>query len=516
MTTNTNTKPVVLSFGMGVDSAAILLRWLEDPTSRDFELDNLVVITAMVGNEFSGTGRLVEQHILPRLRKHNVRFIQVARAGLLQKDGVKVLSDSAQTDKLYIKGAYKLSDELTSAGTVPQYASGRRRCSMKAKGWPLDLWIEAEMNGREFRHVMGFNADEMRRVERDRSYSSAERHSEYPLVEWGWGRQACEDYLENLVGEKWLKSCCTFCPFAGGKKSHLERLGKNPEAATEALALEHVSLALNPRMTLFSGGKSLAESFRTNGDQDILDAFDTHLDTQEWAVYQIRRVYSSKGNARRSVRVQTARNLTRTVAEATLTEMAKKAGCTIENTAGSNRFYVHRREVDVYPAVEEFFVACPSCVKDKERKNFDKAWDTALAPAPVVEAPPAPVVKVKPVLTLVKDNSRPKAATFTPHLIQVLAEASGYQAGVGVPYKTILDKVLRSAGIDPQNSPWPLKGTKPLGLYRVVGFAFRNQKAGYIGKGQTPTCEQVGRGLWALTPAGVESALDGREAALAA
>lgn len=37
---------VVMSYGMGLDSA-LLLRWLEDPSSRDFELDDLAVVTAV-------------------------------------------------------------------------------------------------------------------------------------------------------------------------------------------------------------------------------------------------------------------------------------------------------------------------------------------------------------------------------------------------------------------------------------------------------------------------------------
>lgn len=36
---------VVLGFGLGCDSSAILARWLTDPTSRDFELHQLAVIT---------------------------------------------------------------------------------------------------------------------------------------------------------------------------------------------------------------------------------------------------------------------------------------------------------------------------------------------------------------------------------------------------------------------------------------------------------------------------------------
>lgn len=63
------TPSVVFSFGMGVDSVALILRWLEEPASRDFDLAGLVMITAQVGDEFDSTRRLVEDHVLPRLRR---------------------------------------------------------------------------------------------------------------------------------------------------------------------------------------------------------------------------------------------------------------------------------------------------------------------------------------------------------------------------------------------------------------------------------------------------------------
>jgi hypothetical protein len=41
----------VLSHGLGCDSTALLLRWIHDPGSRDFELHEVAVVTAMVGDE---------------------------------------------------------------------------------------------------------------------------------------------------------------------------------------------------------------------------------------------------------------------------------------------------------------------------------------------------------------------------------------------------------------------------------------------------------------------------------
>ena len=43
---------VFFSYGMGVDSTAILLRWLHESSSRDFDLGDLVVLTAMTQGDF--------------------------------------------------------------------------------------------------------------------------------------------------------------------------------------------------------------------------------------------------------------------------------------------------------------------------------------------------------------------------------------------------------------------------------------------------------------------------------
>jgi hypothetical protein len=42
-------RKVVLNYGMGWDSTAIFLRWLLEPSSRNFQLDQLIVLMAQVG-----------------------------------------------------------------------------------------------------------------------------------------------------------------------------------------------------------------------------------------------------------------------------------------------------------------------------------------------------------------------------------------------------------------------------------------------------------------------------------
>ena len=85
---------MVLTWGMGVESTAVLVRWLTDPRSRDFDLRDLIVLVSMVGNEFGSTIRDCETHVLPLLRTHGIRLVQAARAGRLQQDGIVVLDDS--------------------------------------------------------------------------------------------------------------------------------------------------------------------------------------------------------------------------------------------------------------------------------------------------------------------------------------------------------------------------------------------------------------------------------------
>jgi hypothetical protein len=114
--------PTILSYGMGVESTAILVRWLKSPETRPCSLEDLVVITSQLGNEYDDTRRDVEAHILPLLRAYGVRYVQISRRGHLEADGISILSDTTNPDRLFIEGDYKLSDELREAVTKTSYS----------------------------------------------------------------------------------------------------------------------------------------------------------------------------------------------------------------------------------------------------------------------------------------------------------------------------------------------------------------------------------------------------------
>lgn len=167
---------VVMSDGMGVDSTAILLRWLTEPSSRDFDLRDLIVITAHTGDEFEQTVRDVEEVVLPVLRRHGVRFIQVGRTQrktTASGEGVIVLDDSTAPARLHTH-VYRLSDEMLSAGTLPQ-VGGARVCSIHAKGNCLDPIIATMTAGRRYRHVVGFESGETARAAKDALFNNDRR-----------------------------------------------------------------------------------------------------------------------------------------------------------------------------------------------------------------------------------------------------------------------------------------------------------------------------------------------------
>lgn len=378
------TKPpsVVLSYGLGVDSTAILLRWLTDPSSRDFELSELVVVTAMTGDEWEQTGADVEAHVLPLMRAHGIRYVQVARARrhvTTAGDGIVVLDDSTAPTRLHLRGAYRLSDEMREAGTVPQ-TGGARLCSVHAKGDALDPIIAGLTDGRPYRHVIGFECNEPSRAAKDARHNTATRTGVYPLVEWGWDRAACEEFIATVTGVAWEKSACVYCPFAlanrEGRARVLARYAADPAAGVETLMLEHVALALNPAQGLV-GGKRAVDMVRAAGHRHVLDAFEGALAASEYAVYEVRRVLrpraddpTKQANASRSVRRWATG--TRAAMTALLAETA--AGSVEVADDGIARAYLRRRGASL-PTGEHFLVAAPAVVADKEAPRFEQWWD---------------------------------------------------------------------------------------------------------------------------------------------
>lgn len=390
----------VLSFGMGVESTALLLRWLHEPQTRNFDLKDLIVITSQVGEEYEDTRAATEEFVLPLLRAHGVRFVQVARAGHHQADGIEILSDTRTPTNCLTDGAYKLSDELKASGTVPQFG-GEHRCSLKFKAFVIESWLNTNVSG-SIHHAFGYNSEELRRVEKSEQaiarvafgfnadettralkgakYDTPLRQGWYPLVEWGWSRQDCKDYIKTIldVDVQWMKSACVFCPFNKMTTKNIERHRQHPNQVADAMLLEYASLSANPRGQLYKN-TSLIELTTINQNAKALEIFTEKLSQLPWAVYRVRRIYTKKGKAHRCIEVE-AQGSHDTEMIDKLRQVATDSELSMESQHGIKYAYVRRRG-DQYPSVEEYYVASIGTIAAKTRYGmdwFEDRWEQTL------------------------------------------------------------------------------------------------------------------------------------------
>lgn len=379
------TPRIVASFGLGVDSTYVILRWLTEPSSRSFDLDDLVVVTSMVGDEWGTTARDVEQHILPLFAEHRVRYIQVGRSRrnvTKDGDGVVILDDSRTPARLHIEGDYKLSTELLTAATVPQLG-GAHRCSIKSKAAVLQPVIERITAGQPYLHMLGFDADELPRSRKDSLYNSETRRGWYPMQEWGTDRRKAREYIRTVLGVDWNRSACTFCPFAlateKGRAATLSRYRDEPTAAVDALVIEATSVAVNERQGLL-GQRRLADILAAAGMTEILTAAEDRLHSMPHAIYEVRRIVPARaadptkaGPVWRSV-VRRATGA-RTEMDRALTAMPGRA---VTSASGVTRMVVRSREDHPgFPQLEHFYVVAPAVVEDKARPGFEVSWRAA-------------------------------------------------------------------------------------------------------------------------------------------
>jgi hypothetical protein len=372
---------VVFSYGLGLDSTAILLRWLTEPHTRDFPLHNLICVTAHTGSEWAVTGRMVTEHVLPLMRRHQVRFIQVARKAS-QRDGVTVLEDTREPRRLHLAGDYTLAQEMFAGGTVPQ-SGGPRRCSARAKGWPLDQAIAQVVGGRPYRHVIGFEVNETRRRDKDRTYNTDQRTGEYPLIDWEWDRDRCADFVRQVLGVDFPKSACSFCPFslasAAGRERTLHRFAEDPQTGVEALLMEHAAVSLNERQGLIAGRRLYDLIARTPGQARVLEVLEERLDRERWAVYEVQRILRPKAGSPDTVangvrRVVAVANGSRAEMRTALGTIALHEGLGVDGSDVRHpRVWKRRRGIHL-PAAEWFYTLSPATAHDKTGRGFHKAW----------------------------------------------------------------------------------------------------------------------------------------------
>ena len=139
-----------------------------------------------------------------------------------------------------------LEEELLRSRRLPPVAYGCKSCSQKYKIRVQDQYCRelAECRavwakGERVNKVIGYDAGEAKRVQKAAAYDARDRYYRrvYPLMEWGWDREACR----KAILEEGLplpgKSSCFFCP-SMKREEVLALRREHPDLLARALAIE--------------------------------------------------------------------------------------------------------------------------------------------------------------------------------------------------------------------------------------------------------------------------------------
>jgi hypothetical protein len=205
--------PLVVSYGIGVDSTAMLAGMYRRGIRPD------AIVFADTGGEKPETYAYI-----PVIRAW------LARIGFPDLTIVRYVPTRAPYDTLEGKC---LSNE-----TLPSLAFGMHSCSLVFKIAPIDKWMEswepakaAWAAGLKVRRAIGYDAgkaDTRRRLKADRAcakkmaagHKDAARYEYwYPLPEWDLDREGCIELIKSVGLPVPPKSACFFCP--ASKKSEI-------------------------------------------------------------------------------------------------------------------------------------------------------------------------------------------------------------------------------------------------------------------------------------------------------
>jgi len=215
------TQPLVVAYGMGVDSTAMLVGLHQRGERPD------LILFADTGDE----------------KPETYAYLPVINAWLESVGFPQVV---VVKNPRPVSGDKSLSDSCLRLGTLPALAYGMHQCSLV---WKLDpqqkyikQWgpaIKARAAGLNVINCVGYDAGP-----RDscRQYKAEGKEkpgftNRFPLIEWGWDRERCEAEIAAAGLPVPMKSACFHCP--ASKKHEIVWLQRNqPEQYAKALRME--------------------------------------------------------------------------------------------------------------------------------------------------------------------------------------------------------------------------------------------------------------------------------------
>lgn len=234
-------QPLVVAYGMGVDSTAMLIGMHQRGERPD------LILFADTGDE-----KLATYAYLPVINAW------LARVGFPPVTIVK--------NPRPVSGDKSLSASCLRLGTLPALAYGMHQCSLVWKRDPqhafIKTWapaIAARAAGLNVINCIGYDAgprDSCRQYKAEGKESPGFANR-FPLIEWGWSRERCIEEISAAGLPVPVKSACFHCP--ASKVQEIVWLKRNePALHARAIAMEEGAKAYHQRRADKTGKKPTA------------------------------------------------------------------------------------------------------------------------------------------------------------------------------------------------------------------------------------------------------------------
>jgi hypothetical protein len=226
--------PLIVSYGMGVDSTAVLVEFARRGIVPD------LILFADTGSESDHT-----------YAYRPVIDEWLARVGF---PAITVVRYEPQDFKHW-PPYHSLEENCLTNSTLPSLAFGFKSCSQKWKIAPQDKFVAAWPLaqaawglGFKVRKVIGYDAGpaDLRRRNHAGSLEDSKYDYWYPLIEWGWDRERCKKEIEASGLPVPPKSSCYFCPAMKPRELH----DLTPEKLKRIVVIE---ARAKPRLTDIDG-----------------------------------------------------------------------------------------------------------------------------------------------------------------------------------------------------------------------------------------------------------------------
>ncbi len=205
-------QPLMLAYGLGVDSTAVLVE-LE---KRGIRPD--AILFADTGDE----------------KQETYDYLPIINAWLKQVGfpEVTVVKYEPQNFKNW-PPYHSLGENCLTNGTLPSLAFGFKSCSLKWKVIPQNNWTDKYLpavnwwnNGGKVKKMIGYDASakDMKRYAHAKGIEDDKYEYWYPLIEWKMNREACKASIRSAGLPVPPKSACKFCPATQPEELHEHRL----------------------------------------------------------------------------------------------------------------------------------------------------------------------------------------------------------------------------------------------------------------------------------------------------